>query len=257
MMKISLLVVGAMIAGVSLMGVHEARADLLNFGTTYNINGDFATTATNGDPSTSTFSDNITLSAGAQTFDGGAYQITESTTLLGGGAEFAEFLITRTNGGTLVANGSSNTNTFQIYLNNIQLTAAAVSSNYYFNFATAGTANLAITGFGGLGVEANPNSGSIGAGQNAFYFPSFVPGAASTSTGYGEFQYPFNLAATDGNTDPNATGYFFGVELTPASGVPGPIAGAGFPGLVFAGGGFLAWWRKRRTSMVSAAFSAA
>jgi hypothetical protein len=28
--------------------------------------------------------------------------------------------------------------------------------------------------------------------------------------------------------------------------VPGPIAGAGFPGLLFGGGGLLAWWRRRR-----------
>jgi hypothetical protein len=83
---------------------------------------------------------------------------------------------------------------------------------------------------------------------------AFTPGDFDTS---GTITLTLNAGDTYGfyvNTVDNQGGRGE-IDVTSASGinpVPGPIAGAGLPGLIFASGGLLAWWRRKRNTAQAA-----
>ena len=142
------------------------------------------------------------------------------------------------------------------------LTATFLNSNDGGTFQVThmtGTAN------GAAIVDVLPlPPGGYGLYDNLF-FPNAspqldFPGLAFTVAGGQAFNLFFDTVATgdfncgrigycllgpgtvgsEGLTDPSAPITFA------AAAVPGPIAGAGLPGLILAGGGLLGWWRRRR-----------
>jgi hypothetical protein len=73
--------------------------------------------------------------------------------------------------------------------------------------------------------------------QQAGYYSGNIIG---TNQGCCTANGAFKIYLNNGGT--LTAGVFIGHNV----GVPGPIAGAGLPGLIFASGGLLAWWRRKQ-----------